>query len=352
MSNSVGGKYVGGARWLGVPLMDILDKAGVGGNADQLLATDFDGMTIGTPLDLVTDGREPLVVVGMNGEQLPREHGFPVRIVIPGLYGFISATKWVTKLTLTTYADQDSYWTERNWDTRAPIKPSARIDTPKGLSTVDGGKVIIGGVAWAQDNGGASKVQIKLDGGEWGDASGPDVNNVYWRQWFHEADLDAGQHTVAARVVDGDGETQTDVKAQPFPGRVQRHPLDLLHRVVTTVTTIGAIACTTDQSSTTAGPNNPSKFPYRKAATAMNLQILRRGTAAAAVPPCPSPSPPAARTTSPPAAGATTPPRPRRRSPPRRRSRPPRSRPPRTTSSVPCSAPPATRSPPTVSPAR
>ncbi len=219
VSNSVGGKYVGGARWLGVPLMDILDKAGVGGNADQLLATDFDGMTIGTPLDLVTDGREPLVVVGMNGEQLPREHGFPVRIVIPGLYGFISATKWVTKLTLTTYADQDSYWTERNWDTRAPIKPSARIDTPKGLSTVDGGKVIIGGVAWAQDNGGASKVQIKLDGGEWGDAQlGPDVNNVYWRQWFHEADLDAGQHTVAARVVDGDGETQTDVKAQPFPG--------------------------------------------------------------------------------------------------------------------------------------
>ncbi len=219
VSNSVGGKYVGGARWLGVPLKDIIDRAKPGSGVDQMLATDFDGMTIGTPYDLLTDGREALLAIGMNGEQLPREHGFPARIIVPGLYGFISATKWVTKLTFTTYADVDSYWTERKWDTRAPIKSSARIDTPKGLSTVEAGKVVVGGVAWAQNDGGVSKVQVKLDGGEWKDAQvGPDVNNVYWRQWFQEFDLEPGRYTVAARVVDGDGGVQTDVKAQPFPG--------------------------------------------------------------------------------------------------------------------------------------
>ncbi|WP_134768154.1 molybdopterin-dependent oxidoreductase [Nocardioides sp. 1609] len=219
VSNSVGGKYVGGARWLGVPLMDILDRAGIGKDADQMIATDFDGMTIGTPIDLLRDGREPLLCIGMNGEPLPREHGFPVRVVVPGLYGFISATKWVTRLTMTTYADTESYWTERSWDTRAPIKPSARIDTPRALTTVDAGKVNVGGVAWAQDNGGVMKVQVKVDGGDWADAElGPDVNNVYWRQWYREVEVEGGQHTISARVVDGDGQLQTDVQAAPFPG--------------------------------------------------------------------------------------------------------------------------------------
>ncbi|WP_148615258.1 molybdopterin-dependent oxidoreductase [Nocardioides rubriscoriae] len=219
VSNSVGGKYVGGARWLGVPLQAILDRAKPGSGVDQMVATDFDGMTIGTPYDLLTDGREAIVAVGMNGQELPREHGFPARIIVPGLYGFISATKWVTKLTFTTYAETEVYWTERKWATRAPIKPSARIDTPKALTTVKPGKVLVGGVAWAQDNGGVTKVQVKVDGGEWTDATtGDDVNNVYWRQWYAEVDIDAGQHTVAARVVDGDGMTQTDVRAEPFPG--------------------------------------------------------------------------------------------------------------------------------------
>ena len=219
VSNSVGGKYVGGARWLGVPLQTIIDRAKPGSGVDQMVATDFDGMTIGTPFDLLTDGREALLAVGMNGEALPREHGFPARIVVPGLYGFISATKWVTRLTFTTYADTEVYWTERGWDTVAPIKPSARIDTPRGLSTVDAGKVLVGGVAWAQNDGGVAKVQVKVDGGEWTDAkTGADVNSVYWRQWYQEVELDKGRHTVAARVVDADGGTQTDAKAQPFPG--------------------------------------------------------------------------------------------------------------------------------------
>ena len=222
VSNSVGGKYVGGARWLGVPLKDLIERAKPGSGVDQLIATDFDGMTIGTPYDLLTDGREALLAVGMNGEQLPREHGFPARIVIPGLYGFISATKWVTRLTFTTYAETESYWTQRKWDTRAPIKPSARIDTPRSLSSVKGGgKVLVGGVAWAQNDGGVAKVQVKVDGGAWTDAqAGPEVNDVYWRQWYAEVELDSGRHSVAARVVYGDGgdQVQTDVRAEPFPG--------------------------------------------------------------------------------------------------------------------------------------
>ncbi|GAA5142309.1 sulfite oxidase [Nocardioides marinquilinus] len=220
VSNTVGGKYVGGARWLGVPLKTVLDMAGVGGGADQILSTDFDGMTISTPLDLATDGRDAMICVGMNGEPLPRAHGFPVRLVIPGLYGFISATKWLTKLTLTTYAEQEAYWTERKWDTRAPIKPSARIDTPRGSDKLDGAKVVFGGVAWAQNDDGAKTVQVSIDGGAWKDAKlGPDVNNVYWRQWYFEAsDLESGQHNVSARVKSGDGKTQTDAIAAPFPG--------------------------------------------------------------------------------------------------------------------------------------
>ncbi|MEO9324054.1 molybdopterin-dependent oxidoreductase [Nocardioides sp. C4-1] len=220
VSNSVGGKYVGGARWQGVLLKDIIDRAKPGSGVDQMMAHDFDGMTIGTPYDLLTDGREALLAIGMNGEPLPREHGFPARIIIPGLYGFISATKWVTKLDFTTYAAEESYWTERKWDTRAPIKPSARIDTPRGATPIPGDQVIIGGVAWAQDNGGVAKVQVRIDGGPWVDATtGPDVNNVYWRQWYYDATgLESGQHNVSARMVDGDGQTQTDARANPFPG--------------------------------------------------------------------------------------------------------------------------------------
>ena len=218
VSNSVGGPYVGGARWIGVRLTDLLDKAGVGSKADQLLGTDFDGMTIGTPLELATDGRDAMIALGMNGGPLPREHGYPARMIVPGLYGFISATKWITRLTLTTYAETQSYWTKRDWATNAPIKPSARIDTPKSLQEIATGTTIVGGVAWAQDDEGVSKVQVKIDGGAWQDAElGPDVNNVYWRQWFFEWEATEGQHSISARVFDGQGEEQTAARAEPFP---------------------------------------------------------------------------------------------------------------------------------------
>ena len=218
VSNSVGGPFVGGARWLGVRLTDVLELAGVGDRADQILSTDFDGMTISTPLELATDGRDAMICVGMNGAPLPREHGFPVRMVVPGLYGFISATKWLTRLTLTTYADQEAYWTQRDWATDAPIKASARIDTPKGLSEVEAGDVVIGGIAWAQSDRGVAGVQVQVDGGPWRDATlGPDGGNVYWRQWFYRWEADGGSHTISARTLDGDGDVQTAVRAEPFP---------------------------------------------------------------------------------------------------------------------------------------
>ena len=218
VSNSVGGKYVGGARWLGVRLTDLLDLAGVGSEADQIFATDFDGMTISTPLALATDGRDAMLAIGMNGEVLPREHGFPARVVIPGLYGFISATKWVTRLTLTTYDDKQAYWTERDWATNAPIKISSRIDTPKPLAELAAGENIIGGVAWAQQNGGVAKVQVRVDGGPWTDAElGPSAGNDYWRQWFYRWDAGSGSHNIAARVIDGNGNEQSTARANPFP---------------------------------------------------------------------------------------------------------------------------------------
>ncbi|MCW2854211.1 MAG: yedY [Nocardioides sp.] len=219
VSNSVGGPYVGAARWTGVRLTDLLDMAGVGSKADQILSTDFEGMTISTPLDLATDGRDAMVALGMNGAGLPRAHGFPARLVIPGLYGFISATKWVTRLTLTTYAAKSAYWTDKDWDTDSPIKISARIDTPNALDELPQGENLIGGVAWAQQKDGVAKVEVRVDGGPWKPAElGPDGGNDYWRQWVYRWDAEPGQHTIAARVTSGDGEVQTAATAEPFPG--------------------------------------------------------------------------------------------------------------------------------------
>ncbi|WP_300678273.1 molybdopterin-dependent oxidoreductase [Nocardioides sp.] len=218
VSNSVGGPYVGGARWLGVPLATVLERAGVGPHADQILSTDVDGMTISTPVALAMDGRDAMIAVGMNGSPLPRAHGFPARLVIPGLYGFISATKWVTRLTLTQYADATAYWTERGWATDAPIRISSRIDTPRPLAALKAGDVVIGGVAWAQEKGGVAAVEVQIDGGGWLPATlGPSGGNDYWRQWFFRWPATSGQHRLSCRVRDGRGDTQSPVRATPFP---------------------------------------------------------------------------------------------------------------------------------------
>ncbi|HXH79088.1 molybdopterin-dependent oxidoreductase [Nocardioides sp.] len=218
VSNDVGGPYVGAARWLGVRLTDVLDLAGIDNTkADQIVSTDVEGMTIGTPFSVATDGRDAMIVFGMNGEALPREHGFPVRMVVPGLYGFVSACKWITKITLTTYDEQEVYWTERDWATDAPIKISSRIDTPKALSSTDAGKTFIGGVAWAQGVG-IEGVEVSIDGGAWKPAEmGPDAGDDYWRQWFVEWDAKPGQHFLSCRATNKDGDLQSDVRMKTFP---------------------------------------------------------------------------------------------------------------------------------------
>jgi DMSO/TMAO reductase YedYZ molybdopterin-dependent catalytic subunit len=153
----------------------------------------------------------------MNGEVLPREHGFPARLVVPGLYGFVGATKWLSRLTLTTYAAEQAYWTRRDWATDAPIKLSSRIDTPKPFSTVKAGRVAIGGVAWAQHNG-VARVEVRIDGGPWRRATlGPDAGVDYWRQWYLPWGAEPGSHQLAVRAIGEDGTVQTPVRASSFP---------------------------------------------------------------------------------------------------------------------------------------
>jgi len=221
VSNEVGGPYVGGTRWTGVRLTDLLDRAGIGSTgADQILSTDVDGMTISTPLDLATDGRDAMIAIAMDGRPLPRDHGYPARMVVPGLYGYVSACKWITRMTLTTYDEKTAYWTDRGWAIEAPIKLMSRIDTPKPLANVKAGKTFIGGVAWHQHRG-LTGVQVRIDGGEWQDATlGADVGNDYWRQWYVDWDAGsagAGQHTLAVRALDENGEPQSAARATVFP---------------------------------------------------------------------------------------------------------------------------------------
>ncbi|RLV55851.1 oxidoreductase [Aeromicrobium phragmitis] len=217
VSNEVGGSYVGAARWLGVRLTDLLDRAGVGARADQILSTAVDGFTISTPLGVATDGRDAMVAVAMNGEPLPRDHGFPARLITPGLYGYVGATKWLERLTLTTYAEQDAYWTERDWAVDGPIKISTRIDTPRGLGEIDAGERVIAGVAWAQQRG-IDEVQVRIDGGDWRPARlGPAAGVDYWRQWYLPWDASPGRHVVEARAITRDGEVQTAQRTSPFP---------------------------------------------------------------------------------------------------------------------------------------
>ena len=219
VSNDVGGRYVGGARWLGVPLTDVLDRAGVDASAaDQILSTDVDGMTISTPLAIATDGRDSMIAIGMNGEPLPRAHGFPARLVVPGLYGFVGATKWITRMTLTTYAEQDAYWTKRGWATDAPIKPSSRIDTPRPFADVRAGTVTVGGIAWAQSQGGVAAVEVSIDDVPWQAAMlGPSAGPDYWRPWYLPWEAASGRHTLAARTITGRGRSQSARRAEPFP---------------------------------------------------------------------------------------------------------------------------------------
>ncbi|MFJ7154459.1 molybdopterin-dependent oxidoreductase [Streptomyces sp. NPDC101118] len=229
VSNEVGGPYVGNARWLGVPLADLLREAGVrppsqGGEADQLVARSTDGMTLGCPVEDVMDGRDALLAVGMNGEPLPFEHGFPVRMLVPGLYGYVGACKWIAELELTTFDAYDAYWVRRKWARTAPVKTQARIDTPRPFARPAAGTVTVAGVAWAQRRG-IRRVEVRVDDGPWQEADLAAQDTVdTWRQWSYRWQATPGGHTIAVRATDGTGRVQTERRTRTIPdGASGRH---------------------------------------------------------------------------------------------------------------------------------
>ena len=218
VSNEVGGDLVSTARFVGVDLRDLLRDAGVAPGADQILATSVDGWTAGTPTAVVLEpDRGALLAVGMNGEALPREHGFPVRMVVPGLYGFVSATKWLTDLELTTFAARDAYWAQRGWAEQAPIKTQSRIDRPRGSAELPAGRVVLAGTSWAQHRG-VERVEVRADDGPWQAAQlATEVNLDTWRMWWAELELRPGRHMLQCRATDGSGATQPEQRTSPVP---------------------------------------------------------------------------------------------------------------------------------------
>ena len=217
VSNEVGGPYVGNARWVGASLADLLDEAGVDPAATQLVSTSADGFTCGTPVAAVTDGRDAMLAISMNGEPLPIEHGFPVRMVVPGLYGYVSATKWVVDLELATFEAFDPSWIRRGWAEMAPIKSQSRIDTPRHGASVPAGEVTVAGVAWAQHVG-IDQIEVRFDEGAWQEAELAIEDTIdTWRQWKLVAPIGAGEHVLQVRATDAGGEVQTDALAEPFP---------------------------------------------------------------------------------------------------------------------------------------
>jgi DMSO/TMAO reductase YedYZ molybdopterin-dependent catalytic subunit len=224
VSDPVGGPYVGNAKWLGASLADLIRRARPRAGANQLLCTSVDGFTSGTPLQVVLDGRDALLAVAMNGTALPVAHGFPARMVIPGLYGYVSATKWVTDIEVTTFADATAYWAERGWSQQAPIKTESRIDVPAIGSTLRPGPTQVAGVAWAQHKGVAA-VEVRVDRGPWHEArlaAVPDIDT--WRQWVFPWQATPGNHVLEARATDKTGYTQTALQAQPPPNGASGYP--------------------------------------------------------------------------------------------------------------------------------
>lgn len=219
VSNEVGGDLIGNALWLGYPIRELLARAKPTGDADMVLSRSIDGFTAGTPLDVLQDeGTDALLAIGMNGEPLPTEHGFPARMVVPGLFGYVSATKWVTEMEVTRFADAQGYWTPRGWSERGPVKLESRIDTPRNGTTVTvGEQVAIAGVAW-QPHTGVKAVQVRVGSGAWQQAElAESVSADTWRQWVLRWTPTAGSHRIEVRAVSADGEVQTSVERPPAP---------------------------------------------------------------------------------------------------------------------------------------
>lgn len=224
VSNPVAGPYIGNALWLGAKLAPLLRRAGVRAGADQLVCTSADGFTSGTPIDIVMDGRDALLAVAMNGSPLPVAHGFPARLVVPGLYGYVSACKWITDIEVTTYATNVAYWADRGWSAQAPIKTESRIDVPSGQTAISAGKTQVAGVAWAQHKG-IDAVEVRVDRGEWHVARLAAVPGIdCWRQWVWDWEATPGQHVIEARATDARGYTQTALQAPPPPNGASGYP--------------------------------------------------------------------------------------------------------------------------------
>ena len=217
VSNEVGGDLVGNARWTGVPLRDVLDLAGVQDGATQLVGRAVDGWTCGFPTAAAYDGREALLAIGMNGEPLPIAHGFPARLIVSGLYGYVSATKWLRQLELTTLEAFDAYWVPRGWAKQAPVLTQSRIDVPRSGDRVAAGRVAVAGVAWAPDTG-IRTVEVSVDDGDWHEArlSQP-LNADAWVQWVYDWDAAPGSYSLRVRATDARGVTQPESRTPPFP---------------------------------------------------------------------------------------------------------------------------------------
>jgi DMSO/TMAO reductase YedYZ molybdopterin-dependent catalytic subunit len=218
VSNPVGGNLISNASWTGYRVRDLLADAGIHADADMVLSTSSDGFTAGTPVEALSDGRDALLAVGMNGQPLPTNHGYPARLVVPGLYGYVSATKWLVDLELTRFDKADAYWTRLGWSPRGPIKTESRIDVPRSGQDVARGPVTFGGVAWAQ-NRGVKTVEVRIDDGPWQQTQlGAGYSNDTWRLWSFPWQAEgSGSHTISVRATDNTGSTQTEQLADPVP---------------------------------------------------------------------------------------------------------------------------------------
>ncbi|CAN5895043.1 sulfite oxidase [soil metagenome] len=223
VSNPVGGDLIGTAAWRGIPLAELLDEAGVQDGATQLMGESVDGFTAGFPIEAATDGRDTLLAVGMNGELLPREHGYPARLIVPGLYGYVSATKWISEIRVTTFEAEEGYWVPRGWARDGPVKVQSRVDVPASGASVAAGSQPVAGVAWAPTRG-IEAVEVRIDEGPWQEAAlGRVASADTWVQWRYDWDAPPGEHRIEVRATTADGEVQTGVPADPAPDGAAGH---------------------------------------------------------------------------------------------------------------------------------
>ena len=217
VSNEIGGPYIGNATWQGVLLTELLDMVGVREGAEQLFSRSIDGWTCGFPIDVARDGRDAMLAIGMNGEPLPLMHGFPARLIVPGIYGYVSATKWISEIEINRWSDAEGYWVPRGWAREAPIKTQSRIDVPRRGQKIDSGPTKIAGVAWAQHTG-VAKVEVCVDEGEWIEATlSEDLTDDAWRLWSVDWTATPGRHNIRVRATDKSGYTQTEEVASVAP---------------------------------------------------------------------------------------------------------------------------------------